>query len=161
MIPKILNPSSYEAPPPNRFLYNFDKAVFFPNLVLTEGVFDCLTVDRIGFEACAVATFGKKLSNAQLELIIEEGSFKKIIFAWDTRDAIPEIYKHANYLSNFYDVYVASFPGEEDPNSLGRDLAQHYIKRAEPFDKIKMRLYAHVKGILNKGEINFDQLTIA
>ena len=83
------------------------KRVEIPEtLVLTEGVFDCLAVNKLT-DHQAVCTFGKKLSNGQIGLLRELG-VKHIILAWDM-DAKKQIKKIVEVLRGRLDVSVFPF----------------------------------------------------
>ncbi len=127
-VPKVLTPMISEADPPSRYLYLFDQAIFFPRLVLTEGVFDCLTLQVLDPHTCAVATFGKNLTTAQVDLILSE-RFSEVIFAWDG-DALKEAVRWGKILAPLVPVKIAILPVGEDPNSLGKEKTKEYIENA-------------------------------
>ena len=137
--PKVLNPSSSEANPPSHYLYNFDRARFYPSVVLTEGTFDCITTGVVDYKYGAVATFGKKLSPEQVKLIFQS-SFREIIFAWDLRDAIPDTINYAQEFTGFYPVKVVMLPGDKDPNDLGHEQMAELVRKAVPFNRINLKL---------------------
>ncbi len=137
--PKVLNPTSNEANPPSHYLYNYDRVRFYSSLVLTEGTFDCITTGVIDYHYGAVASFGKKLSQEQIKLIFQS-SFKEIIFAWDLRDAIPDIIKYAQEFAIFFPVRVVMLPGDKDPNDLGHSQMEELVRQAVPFNQVKLRL---------------------
>lgn len=140
LTPKVLNPSAEEASPPSHYLFNLDQALFYPKVVLVEGVFDALTTGIVDGEYCAVATFGKQLTNRQLAQLCEAG-FKEVVFAWDTRDAVPQILTFARALLPFFrSVRVAFLPGEEDPNSLGHERMAECVRQALPYEVAKLKL---------------------
>ena len=149
--PKILNPSSEEAPSPSNYLFNLDQAIFYPKVVLTEGVFDALATGVIDQEYCAVASLGKHLTERQAELLCESG-FEELVFAWDTRDAIPQVLYFARALVPFFrSVRVAILPGEEDPSSLGKERMKECVLSAEPFSSVYLKLLCTLK--LSKNSI--------
>jgi len=154
LTPKVLNPSQDEAPAPSNFLFNLDQAVFFPSVVIVEGVFDALTTGVIDGRYCAVATFGKHLTENQIQLLLLSG-FEEAVFAWDTRDAIPQTLSYARKLLPFFKtVKVAFLPGNEDPNSLGRERMIRCVREAEPFEVAKLRMKYLLKFELNNGNFN-------
>ena len=85
---KYLNPTGTKQ---SDFLFNYDR-VDSDWVVVTEGVFDAINVSTV---APVVASFGKKLSKAQISLL---SKFKKVIFYWD-KDAYPSVDQHARKVS--------------------------------------------------------------
>ena len=159
LTPKVLNPSQDEAPAPSNFLFNLDRAVFFPSVVIVEGVFDALTTGVIDGRYCAVATFGKHLTDNQIQLLLLSG-FEEVVFAWDTRDAIPQILSYARKLLPFFKtVRVAFLPGNEDPNSLGREQMAVCVRSAEPFEVARLRMKYLLRFELNNGNFNGNRKT--
>jgi len=85
----------------NRSLIKFSKIV-----VLTEGVFDALAVNKFT-DYQAVCTFGKKLSNGQINLLRNLG-VKHIILAWDL-DAKKQIKRIVDVLRGRFKISVFPF----------------------------------------------------
>lgn len=132
--PKVLNPNASEAHPPAKFLYNFDQARYFDGLILTEGVFDCISTPIVNYRYAPVATFGKKLTIDQKRLIFNH-RFKELIFAWDM-DAKDEILKYAKDFSPMLDIKVVWFEDNKDPNDLGPDVMERLVKDAKPYTSL-------------------------
>jgi hypothetical protein len=79
----------------SRVLYNFDRAIQTPFVVLVEGIFDAV---RVG--ASGVAMFGKKPSTRQQYLLSNLASDKTVVWVPDMDD--PEALDYArNYCSNW------------------------------------------------------------
>lgn len=110
---KYLNASGMDK---SKLLYNYDVAIKQTNeLIITEGIFDCLKAGPT-----AVAAFGKAISEHQLRLISLH-PFKRIIILLD-EDAYEDAKKLAKQLSLHYQTYVTRIPqkpGEKiDPGKL-------------------------------------------
>lgn len=89
----------------HEILFNFDNVRYFSKVVVTEGVFDAISVGLQG-----TATFGKTLSQTQ-KLLLAKNKFKKIIFAYD-RDAQKTSEKLAYEMKGYADKtgYVKWYP---------------------------------------------------
>jgi hypothetical protein len=119
---KILSPSGNRQ---SQYLFNLDRVRHsIDRVVVVEGVFDCFVLpDR------AVASLGKRLTNAQVLLLAEAG-FRSVSLAWDA-DARREAEDAASRLALFVDTHVVSL-AEGDPSKLGRDVMLRAIAQAEP-----------------------------
>lgn len=102
-------------------LYGIHQARGLSTLTIVEGVFHKWAIDRLGrdmgrpeIENMAVASFGKKLSKAQIDLLLRSG-VKRVILAWDL-DAAPQIHKAAQLLNGKVELRIAL------PSRDGRDL---------------------------------------
>ena len=80
---KYLNPKGNKQ---SDFLYNYDS-IKGDTVVLVEGVFDAIHNSQV---APTVASFGKSLSNRQINLL---NGFRRVIFYWDL-DAYPQVEKY-------------------------------------------------------------------
>lgn len=65
-------------------------------VLIVEGVFQKLAWDRlgVGFTRNTVASFGKKLTERQVDLLVSQPGLKKVYLAWDL-DAVPQMCQHA------------------------------------------------------------------
>lgn len=108
-------------------LYDFDTYLGYgpSTLMLVEGVFHKWAWDVAG-EAMGnsdlmhmtCASFGKKLSWAQEELIVGCSKIERLIFAWDL-DAMPQVIKIADRLLGRKDIWVMPpHPSGRDPDEL-------------------------------------------
>ncbi len=107
------------------YLFNLEKIWGHKQVVVTEGVFDCLAMDDM-----AVATFGKKVTDIQVNALVNAG-VRELVLAWDA-DAQKEIWLNYQRLRMTFDsVTVVSLPDKEDPASLGRDRMVQLIQQAQ------------------------------
>jgi hypothetical protein len=109
-------PKYFFCPGTNRrvILYNFDRAKEYPFVVVTEGVTDVWTIGD-----CAIATFGKKITPQQCNLLHQ--NWKTVILALDA-DAIEESVGHLRSLEQSgVRTIRMEFPPKQDPASLGHD----------------------------------------
>lgn len=95
----------------SRTLYGYEQAKTMPMMIVVEGAFHKWAFDSLGkrlgnqlIENCAVASFGKKLSPEQEELIVNSTA-EKVVLAWDL-DAAPQIHRIAQRLHGRKQVYV-------------------------------------------------------
>lgn len=127
-VQKVLTPKGNRQ---SRYLFNMDTVWGRPSVVITEGVFDALAIpDK------AVATFGKKIYNAQINLLRKSGC-EELIFAWD-EDAIPEAIKAAQRCSPFFETKLVKMPFGEDPSSLGEKYMNKLLKTATKIDPLEL-----------------------
>ena len=87
---KYLNPKGNKQ---SDFLYNYDS-IKGDTVVLVEGVFDAIHNSQV---APTVASFGKSLSNRQINLL---NGFRRVIFYWDL-DAYPQVEKYNRRIQMF------------------------------------------------------------
>jgi len=124
MTPKV------DTPPGNEqysYLFNLERVWGQKTVIITEGVFDALAVPEY-----SVATFGKKVTDEQVALLVTAG-VKNLIIAWDA-DAQTEIYDTYLRLRYKFDkVQAIELPEGEDPSSLGHDdMVEMLETAAEP-----------------------------
>lgn len=80
------------------------------SVILTEGVFDKYAIDRAlqlynSDDVKCVSTFGKKISDIQLQKLRQKG-VQRLVFSWDI-DAVKEIRSYGAYASSYFNVDVA------------------------------------------------------
>lgn len=116
-------------PPGNKqysYLFNLEKVWGHQQAVITEGVFDCLTIEDM-----AVASFGKKVTDTQVNALVNAG-IHELVLCWDA-DAQAENWKDYWRLRITFDsVKVISLPEGEDPSSIGRTGMLKLAKEAQP-----------------------------
>lgn len=114
----------------SRYLFNLDKLWGKETIVLVEGPFDMLKIPDM-----AVASFGKRLHDAQ-QLLLKKSGCKHVIIAYDN-DAQEETYKTARRLSEMFRVSIVDIPTGEDPGSLDPAKTMSLIYEAKPFERRK------------------------
>lgn len=119
---KVLYPSNM---PISDVLFGHDDIGNEKQVILVEGVFDVIIPSQFCNVPC-VASFGHKLSDAQLSLLINKGLYRLYI-AYDG-DSWNHIRNLANRVSPFFEEVVSIYlPKNEDPASLGSDFCR-YLK---------------------------------
>lgn len=106
---KVLTPPGNEQ---YSYLFNLDNIMGRSEVIVVEGVFDALSMPDM-----AVASFGKKITLKQSNLLRKAG-VKKVIFCFD-EDAMDETLKFAQQNWMTFDTYIVELPKNEDPSSLG------------------------------------------
>ena len=111
-------------------------------LFLVEGVFDVFGWMKLGINNI-VATFGKYISDRQLELILQKQP-EHLILAWDS-DAYKEKFRFARqYKHLFKNIYIVDLKGK-DADELDNRTLLYYLEQAKRYDwKIV------VKSLINK-----------
>ena len=115
---KVLTPPGNEQ---YSYLFNLDRLIGASEVVVCEGVFDALAISDL-----AVASFGKKLTDKQSNLLRKAG-VKRVIFSFDN-DAIVETWKFAKQNWLTFDTYYVELPKGEDPSSLGTERMYELLK---------------------------------
>lgn len=82
---------------------------FPPHVVITEGVFDCLAVLKLS-KYQAVCTMGKRISNAQIDLLRKLG-VRSVTLAWD-KDARKSILRLSRVLGSRFSVSFFPFKSQ-------------------------------------------------
>jgi DNA primase len=122
-------PKKVLTPPKNEqysYLFNLEKVWGHERAVITEGVFDCLAMEDI-----AVASFGKKVTDTQVNALLNAG-VRELVLCWDA-DAKQEIWDDYWRLRvQFNSITVVELPEGEDPASLGRERMVQFLKEAHP-----------------------------
>lgn len=116
-------------PPGNKqshYLLNLDRLWGMEELVLVEGPFDMLKIPKL-----SVASFGKKVSRTQVNLLTQSGA-NRIVIAYDD-DAVKETWKTAKILSERFEVRVVDMPPGRDPGNLPEAEVKYLIKHAQPY----------------------------
>lgn len=103
-------------------IFNFNNARKEKIMIITEGVFDALTFDKFG-----VATFGKQVTQEQLNQIIKYTSKDTIIYIMLDSDALTNNIKLARKLHEHFTAFVVPH-GSEDANDLGTKNAIQLLK---------------------------------
>lgn len=129
-------PRKIMTPPGNRqsqYLFNLERCVG-DCVTIVEGVFDCLVLPEQ-----AVASLGKRLTDAQVQLLVAAG-YLRVNIAWDA-DAQREAEDAAARLIPLADVRMVMLT-EGDPSELGRDAMLRAIADAEAVPSSAQRAVA-------------------
>ncbi len=125
---KVLTPAGGRQ---SQHLFNLDAVEAWDTCVIVEGVFDCMALgDGV------VASFGKRLSDEQIALLLKSG-FKEVTVCWDA-DAYREAQDTALRLSSVMEVQVALL-ARGDPNDQSLDVVLRTIAEARapsPFTRM-------------------------
>lgn len=138
---KSLNaPSSDTEYSKKNTIFNLNRAVKTPQVVITEGVPDALTVGESG-----VGTFGKQVTDNQVQLIIDNITEEQKVYIYLDKDAKTEMKKLAEKLYRQHEeTYLVISPTSKDANSLGREKAweiiNNYSVKADGVGLIKLML---------------------
>ena len=108
-------------------LYNFEEVIGEPEVVVVEGITDVWAYHEIGIPA--VATYGAKISEHQMRLLLQLGS--DLVFSFDGdeagQSAMEKAYEMFHKTSNIKFVHL---PKGSDPESITREeLTKHYEQK--------------------------------
>jgi DNA primase len=113
------------------WLFNWDTAEKYNSVIVVEGVFDALGVDRAGYKN-VVASFTKRVSEVQAALL---SGFKKVIIMYDN-DAVDYGQAAAESISTT-DVRVAVLK-KGDPGDAGSKEISAAIRTAARLDSLDL-----------------------
>lgn len=113
-------------------IFNLNRAKNMNELVLVEGVTDALTVGDSG-----IATFGKQVTDEQVNLLLNNLLPTQKLYLMLDRDADEQTVKLADKLyPKHEETYIVLNPTGKDANDLGRDktweVIRAYAKKANP-----------------------------
>jgi DNA primase len=118
----------------NNTIFNLNWAKYSDKIVITEGVFDALT---IGGDS-GVGTFGKMITTEQVDLLIRETEERQLpIYLYLDRDAIDQMIKSAHRIkakAPNRPLYFVLGDKKRDANDLGPEKVQELIDQAFPAD---------------------------
>ena len=126
---KILSPRAEEGcAGPGDCLLNLSYCaermeVFGHRVLLVEGPVDCAHA-----WPDAVATWGKKISGQQMQLLVQAG-VRGLDLCWD-EDAMAETLRVAPLLAVLFEVRVVQLPADRDPGSLSKEQIESYRSKA-------------------------------
>ncbi len=108
-------------------LFNYDRAKLSDSVIVTEGVFDAMTVG-----SSAIATFGKSISAEQIDLISK--TWKDIIIALDPDAFELNIKIYKKFLSLGKKVKIFDLKNYKDINEAGKDYVLEHIFKLNDFN---------------------------
>lgn len=118
----------------NNTIFNLNWAKYSDKIVITEGVFDGLTVPGDS----GVATFGKQITIEQVDLLIRETEERQLpIYLYLDRDAGDQMIKSAHRIkakAPNRPLYFVLGDKARDANDLGPEKVQELIDQAFPAD---------------------------
>lgn len=117
-------PSTEEEYGKSDVIFNLNNAIHKNNVVLCEGVFDALTFGDSG-----IATFGKKASNVQIDLLRHYLKPEQNLYLFLDNDAINETTDLANKLSR-PNTYIVINKTNKDANDLGSYKAMNMLVKS-------------------------------
>ena len=96
------------------------------SVIFVEGYFDKISVTtELGLhyidELKCCCTFGKKISDYQIWLLLNRTNVKNIILMWDGSDAVNDMKKTSFLLSKYFNVQVAFTGFDKDPGELSQN----------------------------------------
>lgn len=137
---KTLNASAQDGYSRKESVFGIDRVKNTDYLVITESVFNALTINDNFRNLKAVATFGKQITDTQLESILKVKP-KRIYLGLDP-DAQKESYDlYHRLVSGGYhgDIYMVNYPNDKDDfNDLGRQKSIQLLKQASVINQNKV-----------------------
>ncbi|ALA13003.1 DNA primase [Bacillus phage TsarBomba] len=128
-------------------IFNLNNARKCKRIVISEGVFDALTIGQEG-----VATFGKKITAEQVDLLLEKTKVYVPIYLYLDRNATKEMIDTSQMIHAKQPerpVYYVYSPTDDDANKLGQEKAHELISQAILADgegELKLRLWTIKEG---------------
>lgn len=109
-------------------IFNLNNALHTDKIVITEGVFDAMTIGKSG-----VSIFGKQISKNQFNLLKRSASKEFPIYIFLDKDAKDQTNRAVELLNtHFNNVYIVMNQSDADPNDLGKEKVQELIEQAQP-----------------------------
>jgi hypothetical protein len=128
--PKYLNPKGHGR---KHSVFNLSNAVAFDTIIITEGVFSAIAAGKN-----AVATYGKLVTDTQVELIANAAAGREVIVCLDG-DAHEQTVEVAGRLqARNVHTSIAVLPLEHDPDSIGPTAFAEVIAARLPFSKLSV-----------------------
>lgn len=131
-----------------RLLYNAHRAIDCDTLIVGEGVFDCISLQRMIDNqhlenTAAVASFGKHFTcrgdgTDQLSILTKLRRYfglETVVMCWDgSRDALKSAAMVARQIHTLnFEVRVMRLPDDEDPNSIPESTLLECFYQAQPY----------------------------
>lgn len=105
-------------------VFNLNLARYKPEIVIVEGVPDALTIGDSG-----VATFGKQVTDKQINLIVGAITPEQRLYVMLDTDAKEQTEKLSKTLYKLHkNTYIVLNPSNEDANDMGRERTWEIIK---------------------------------
>ena len=143
-IPKVMTPKAEGNYGIKEYVYNLPEAKKTSHLIITEGVFDCLSVGTSG-----IALFGKAATMPQLAKIIKAKP-RRITICLDPDASKDAIVLYNQLIFHVSDIKFALLPEDEDPNSISKELLETTLTNTLSFSQFYERTFVKEKHALNK-----------
>jgi len=143
-IPKVMTPKATGNYGVKEHVYNLPEAKRTSHLIITEGVFDCLSVGTSG-----VALFGKAATLPQLAKIIKAKP-RRITICLDPDAKKDAIVLYNQLIFHVPDIKFALLPEGEDPNSLSKQALEAILTNPLSFPQFYDLTFVKEKHALNK-----------
>ncbi len=120
----------------NKLMFGYDELrKETKTVILVEGVFDKISVTtELGLhqdrEMKCLATFGKKISEAQVYLLKAKG-IDNLIFMYDGTDAVSDMKNIASQLTTEFKNILLCYTGKNDPGESDRNQLFNYLSEAK------------------------------
>lgn len=134
---KTFNASAHEGEySRNDVVFGLNQVKQGQSLVICEGVFNALTVTNEHYQG--VATFGKQVTDSQLQLMVSQArKYEDIRLFLDNDAKVIEndLADRLSYLYNPNKILLVNNPyGQQDANDLGSQVAQELVSKAQPIN---------------------------
>lgn len=131
-------------------LYGYDEIISgeTETVIIVEGVFDKIAVDKkLGLwddnSVKCVCTFGKKISNVQIQKLIAK-NVTNIILSWDF-DALKEIKSYGIELEKYFNVSVAVSTHKKDIDECTQDEVIEVFSEVQPISEFSVNIIGKLK----------------
>ena len=131
-------------------LYGYDEIISgeTETVIIVEGIFDKISCDKkLGLwddnSVKCVCTFGKKISNAQIQKLIAK-NITNIILSWDF-DALKEIKSYGIELEKYFNVSVAVSTHKKDIDECTQDEVIEVFSKVQPIGDFSVNVIGKLK----------------
>lgn len=131
-------------------LYGYDEIISgeTETVIIVEGIFDKIAVDKkLGLwddiSVKCVCTFGKKISNVQIQKLIAK-NVTNIILSWDF-DALKEIKSYGIELEKYFNVSVAVSTHKKDIDECTQGEVIEVFSNVQPISEFSVNVIGKLK----------------
>lgn len=131
-------------------LYGYDEIISgeTETVIIVEGIFDKISVDKkLGLwddnSVKCVCTFGKKISNVQIQKLIAK-NVTNIILSWDY-DALKEIKSYGIELEKYFNVSVAVSTYKKDIDECTQDEVIEVFSKVQSISEFSVNVIGKLK----------------
>lgn len=131
-------------------LYGYDDIIkgITKTVIITEGIFDMISVTKKlqlykdDYVKC-VCTFGKKISDAQIQKLVNK-EISNVIISWDY-DALKEIKQYGLQLENYFNVGVAVSTEKKDIDECTEKEVQQVFMNVRAIEDFNWNIISRLK----------------